>query len=180
MFTEFLIMETYFMHTDKIIVVGLSCILFILGMIPQSDSFRITLQPVLSLRWFLHLFSALRRGLQVGRLEFWSRLWCWLTVSFWNRFISVSTFSLLWITLLPCLCDSSREQNKARRLVFLSEPWKLRSWILLNWHLQCWSQLRSSFALWKLLQHKLLIYFRQPQQEFVFSNSMELILMENL
>lgn len=84
-----------------------------LRMIPQSDSFRITLQPVLSLRWFLHLFSALRRGLQVGRLQFWSRLWCWLTVSFWSRFISVSTFSLLWIMLFPYLCDSSREQNKA-------------------------------------------------------------------
>lgn len=151
-----------------------------LRMIPQSDSFRITLQPVLSLRWFLHLFSALRRGLQVGRLQFWSRLWCWLTVSFWSRFISVSTFSLLWIMLFPCPCDSSREQNKAWRLVFLGKPWKLRSWILLNWHLPCWSQLRSSFALWKLLQHKLLICFRQPQLEVVFSNSMELILMENL
>lgn len=52
MFTEFLIVEVYLIHTNKIIVISpiVSCILFILGMIPQADSFGTVLQPVLSRR----------------------------------------------------------------------------------------------------------------------------------
>lgn len=52
MFIEFLIMEAYFIHTNKISVLRaiLDCILFISGMIPQADSFSTMLQPMLSQR----------------------------------------------------------------------------------------------------------------------------------
>lgn len=83
-----------FTSTKIVLLVQLSAVLFALRIIPLTDSFVTMLQPVLWQRRFLHLFSARKRGLQVGELEFWSRLWCWLTVSFWSHFTSMHTIFL--------------------------------------------------------------------------------------